>query len=96
MIQRRAGQDEPVLIDWARARIGARGGILMRFMDPRRAGRIAEDEVRQQRWGIHADEIETSMIFYMITQATVADILRDIDALAAAALPAGSAGAAPD
>jgi len=117
-------------------------GILMRFTDVLKAGKAAEDQVRQQRWGTHADEIETSMILYMqpasvrmeravadgervgpgpltrdprrrgqhyspsgvfgdatlatwqkgekITEAAVADILNDIDALAAAALPAGS------
>jgi creatinine amidohydrolase len=113
----------------------------MRFTDPLKAGKAAEDEVRQQKWGTHADEIETSMILYMqpasvrmeravadgervrpgpltrdpkrsgqhyspsgvfgdatlatwqkgekITEATVADILKDIDALAAVALPVG-------
>jgi acetamidase/formamidase/creatinine amidohydrolase/Fe(II)-dependent formamide hydrolase-like protein len=120
----------------------SREGILMRFTDPLKAGKAAEDEVRQQKWGTHADEVETSMILYMqpasvrmeqavadgervrpgpltrdprridqhysasgvfgdatlatwqkgekIVEATVADILKDIDALAAAALPAGS------
>jgi len=43
----------------------AREGILMRFTDPIRAGKAAEDRVRQQRRGSHADEIETSMILYM-------------------------------
>ena len=43
----------------------AREGILMRFTDPLQAGKAAEDEVRQQKWGTHADEIETSMILYM-------------------------------
>ena len=43
----------------------AREGILMRFTDPLRAGKAAEDEVRQQKWGTHADEIETSMILFM-------------------------------
>jgi len=117
----------------------AREGILMRFSDPLRAGKSAEDAVRQQKWGTHADEIETSMILYMkppavrmdravadgervrpgpltrdprrtdrtyspsgvfgdptlatwqkgerITEATVADILKEIDDLAVAALP---------
>jgi creatinine amidohydrolase len=120
----------------------ARGGILMRFSDPLKAGKAAEDAVRRQKWGTHADEIETSMILYMrpaavrmdravadgervrpgplsrdprrtdrhyspsgvfgdptlatwqkgerITEATVADILKDIDDLAAAALPAST------
>jgi creatinine amidohydrolase len=43
----------------------AREGILMRFTDPLQAGKAAEDEVRQEKWGTHADEIETSMILYM-------------------------------
>jgi creatinine amidohydrolase len=43
----------------------AREGILMRFTDPLQAGKAAEDAVRQQRWGSHADEVETSMILYM-------------------------------
>jgi acetamidase/formamidase/creatinine amidohydrolase/Fe(II)-dependent formamide hydrolase-like protein len=43
----------------------AREGILMRFTDPLQAGKAAEAAVREQRWGTHADEIETSMILYM-------------------------------
>jgi acetamidase/formamidase/creatinine amidohydrolase/Fe(II)-dependent formamide hydrolase-like protein len=136
----------PPLQDAAKAL--AREGILMRFTDVLKAGKAAEDEVRQQKWGTHADEIETSMILYMqpasvrmeravadgervasgpltrdskrvgqhyspsgvfgdatlatwqkgekITEAAVADLLKDIDALAAAALPTGSPEAAPD
>ena len=120
----------------------AREGILMRFTDPLLAGKAAEDEVRQEKYGTHADEVETSMILYMapasvrmeravadggvvrpgpltrdpqrtdrhyspsgvfgdptlatwqkgerITEAVVASILKDVDALAAAPLPAGS------
>lgn len=48
----------------------------------------AENELNKT----HADDIETSMILYMQPVSA----FRDIDALAAAALPAGSAGAAPD
>lgn len=40
-------------------------GILMRFTDVLQAGKAAEDEVRQQPAGTHADEIETSMALYM-------------------------------
>jgi acetamidase/formamidase/creatinine amidohydrolase/Fe(II)-dependent formamide hydrolase-like protein len=120
----------------------AREGILMRFTDPLQAGKAAEDEVRQEKWGTHADEIETSMVLYMqpaavrmdravadgehvhsgpltrdprrtdrhyspsgvfgdptlatwqkgerITEATVASIIKDVDALASAPLPAAS------
>jgi creatinine amidohydrolase len=54
---------QPPLQDAATAL--AREGILMRFTDPLEAGKAGEDPVRQQRWGTHADEIETSMILYM-------------------------------
>jgi acetamidase/formamidase/creatinine amidohydrolase/Fe(II)-dependent formamide hydrolase-like protein len=126
----------------ATAAVLAREGILMRFTDPLQAGKAAENDVRQQKWGTHADEIETSMILYMqpaavhmdravadggqvrlgpltrdprrtdrhyspsgvfgdptlatwqkgerVTEATVAAIIKDIDALAAAPLPAAS------
>jgi acetamidase/formamidase/creatinine amidohydrolase/Fe(II)-dependent formamide hydrolase-like protein len=43
----------------------AREGILMRFTDILNVGRTAEDAVKQQKFGTHADEIETSMILYM-------------------------------
>jgi acetamidase/formamidase/creatinine amidohydrolase/Fe(II)-dependent formamide hydrolase-like protein len=117
----------------------AKEGILLRFTNPLQAGKTGEDKVRQQKWGTHADEIETSMILYMrppavrmeravadgervrpgpltrdqrrtdltyspsgvfgdptlatwqkgetITEATVADILAEIDALTVAPLP---------
>ena len=51
----------------------AREGILMRFSDPLKAGKAAEDELRQQKWGTHADEIETSMILYMQPSAVRMD-----------------------
>ena len=44
-------------------------GILMRFSDPLRAGHEAEEAVKEQKFGTHADEIETSMILYMEPQA---------------------------
>jgi acetamidase/formamidase/creatinine amidohydrolase/Fe(II)-dependent formamide hydrolase-like protein len=120
----------------------AQEGILMQYMDPRQAGKAAEDAVRQEKYGTHADEIETSMVLYMqpasvamhravadgegpttgaltrdrnkkdghyspsgvfgdatlaswqkgerIVEAQVADILKDIDALARAPVPAGT------
>jgi creatinine amidohydrolase len=40
-------------------------GILLRFTDLRVAGRKAEERVRQQAVGTHADESETSMILYI-------------------------------
>jgi creatinine amidohydrolase len=40
-------------------------GILLRFTDLRVAGKKAEDRVRQQAAGTHADEVETSMILYI-------------------------------
>jgi acetamidase/formamidase/creatinine amidohydrolase/Fe(II)-dependent formamide hydrolase-like protein len=125
----------------AAAEVLAREGVLLRFTDVSIAGRAAEDAVRQQKMGTHADEIETSMVLYMepgavrmeravadglvdkrgpltrdpakadghyspsgvfgdatlaswwkgerVTEAMVADILTEIDALAAAPLPTG-------
>jgi creatinine amidohydrolase len=119
-------------------------GILLRFSDVSRVGRSAEDRVRQQKFGTHADEIETSMVLYIdpsavrmekavadgmadrpgpltrdprsttglvspsgvfgdarlatrakgeaVVEQTVADILAEIDALAALPLPAGTPG----
>jgi len=49
----------------ATAELLAREGILMRYADPLALGKAAEDEVRQQKAGTHADEIETSMVLYM-------------------------------
>jgi acetamidase/formamidase/creatinine amidohydrolase/Fe(II)-dependent formamide hydrolase-like protein len=40
-------------------------GILMRFTDIIKAGKPAEDAVRQQRMGTHADEIETSTMLFL-------------------------------
>jgi creatinine amidohydrolase len=126
----------------AAADILAKEGVLMRFTDVSVAGRSAEDAVREQKMGTHADEIETSMVLYMepgtvrmeravadglverrgpftrdagnaaghfspsgvfgdptlaswrkgerVTEAMIADILGEIDALAAASLPPGA------
>lgn len=43
----------------------AQEGIAMRYTDVLAAGKQAEDAVRQQKFGTHADEIETSMVLYM-------------------------------
>jgi creatinine amidohydrolase len=43
----------------------AQEGILMRFTDVLAAGKEVEDAVTQQKFGTHADEIETSMVLYM-------------------------------
>ena len=40
-------------------------GILMRFTDALRVGHEAEEAVKEQKFGTHADEIETSMVLYM-------------------------------
>jgi creatinine amidohydrolase len=40
-------------------------GIVMRFTDVLRVGGEAERAVKEQKFGTHADEIETSMILYM-------------------------------
>jgi acetamidase/formamidase/creatinine amidohydrolase/Fe(II)-dependent formamide hydrolase-like protein len=42
-----------------------REGVLLRYTDIKLAGRAAEDAVRQQAFGTHADEIETSMVLFM-------------------------------
>lgn len=43
----------------------AASGILMRYTDILKVGKDAEDQVRQQKGGTHADELETSMMLYM-------------------------------
>jgi len=43
----------------------AQDGIVMRYTDILNASRAVEDEVRQERAGTHADEIETSMMLYI-------------------------------
>jgi creatinine amidohydrolase len=43
----------------------AREGILLGYTDILQAGKSAEDSVREQSFGTHADEIETSSILYM-------------------------------
>jgi creatinine amidohydrolase len=43
----------------------AASGIVMTFTDILNAGKAAEDRVRKQEGGTHADEIETSMMLYM-------------------------------
>jgi creatinine amidohydrolase len=40
-------------------------GITMRFTDILNVGKEAEESVRQQEGGTHADELETSMMLYM-------------------------------
>ena len=123
------------------AEILDREGILMRFTDIEHVGQAAEQAVREEKVGTHADEIETAMILYMrpgavrmeravadglvkregpltrdpasrtghvspsgvfgdptlaswrkgerVTEAKVADILAEIDALAMAPVPEG-------
>jgi creatinine amidohydrolase len=51
----------------------AADGILMRFTDLTTVGRGAVDTVRQEKYGTHADEIETSMILYMEPDAVRMD-----------------------
>jgi creatinine amidohydrolase len=128
----------------AAAEVLAAEGILLRFTDILAAGRAAEDALREQPEGTHADEIETSMVLYLrpatvhmdkavrdgiprrpgplvrdpargdghvspsgvygdatlatwrkgeaVVQAQVAAILKDVDATAAAEVPAGQPG----
>jgi acetamidase/formamidase/creatinine amidohydrolase/Fe(II)-dependent formamide hydrolase-like protein len=40
-------------------------GVLLRYTDILKVGKEAEDGVRQQKFGTHADEIETSMVLFM-------------------------------
>jgi acetamidase/formamidase/creatinine amidohydrolase/Fe(II)-dependent formamide hydrolase-like protein len=49
----------------ATAELLAQEGILLHFSDVLQIGKAAEDAVREQKYGTHADEIETSMILYM-------------------------------
>lgn len=49
----------------ATADLLSREGIVLHFSDVRKIGKAAEDAVREQKFGTHADEIETSMVLYM-------------------------------
>jgi acetamidase/formamidase/creatinine amidohydrolase/Fe(II)-dependent formamide hydrolase-like protein len=49
----------------ATAELLAREGILMSFTDVAKVGAAAEAAVKEQKFGTHADEIETSMVLYM-------------------------------
>ncbi len=46
----------------------AASGLVMRFSDLGVVGKSAEDRVKQEEGGTHADEIETSMMLYMYPQ----------------------------
>lgn len=49
----------------AAAELLAREGVVLQYSDVLQIGKAAEDAVREQKYGTHADEIETSMILYM-------------------------------
>lgn len=49
----------------ATAELLAQEGIVLHYSDVLQIGKAAEDAVREQAFGTHADEIETSMILYM-------------------------------
>ena len=49
----------------ATAELLAAAGIVMRFTDVLKIGHEAEAAVKEQKFGTHADEIETSMVLYM-------------------------------
>lgn len=49
----------------ATAELLAREGIVLHYSDVLQIGKAAEDAVREQKFGTHADEIETSMVLYM-------------------------------
>lgn len=57
----------------ASAQILAREGVLLRATDLHVAGHAAEETVRQQEAGTHADEIETSMLLYIRPEAVRMD-----------------------
>ncbi len=40
-------------------------GTLVRFTDILRVAQAEEEQLREQRWGTHADELETSMMLYL-------------------------------
>jgi creatinine amidohydrolase len=46
----------------------AASGLVMRFSDLNVVGRSAEERVKKEEGGTHADEIETSMMLYMYPQ----------------------------
>jgi len=65
----------------------AQEGIAMRYTDVLAAGKQAEDAVKQQKFGTHADEIETSMVLYMEPAAVRMDkAVKDGEGAAAGAL----------
>jgi amidase len=49
----------------ATAELLAQEGIVLHWSDVLQIGKTAEDAVREQKFGTHADEIETSMVLYM-------------------------------
>jgi creatinine amidohydrolase len=51
-------------------------GILLRFSDLNTVGKAMEDRVREEKYGTHADEIETSMLLYIDPAAVRMDRAR--------------------
>lgn len=52
-------------------------GLLVRYTDILNVGKEAEDRVRQQRGGTHADEMETSLALYMYPDKVRMALARD-------------------
>lgn len=52
-------------------------GLLVRYTDILAVGKEAEDKVRQQKGGTHADEIETSLALYMYPEKVRMEFARD-------------------
>jgi creatinine amidohydrolase len=52
-------------------------GLLVRYTDILNVGKEAEDKVRQQKGGTHADEIETSLALYMYPDKVRMELARD-------------------
>jgi creatinine amidohydrolase len=52
-------------------------GLVVRYTDILAVGKEAEDRVRQQKGGTHADEIETSLALYMYPDKVRMELARD-------------------
>lgn len=52
-------------------------GLVVRYTDILAVGKEAEDKVRQQQGGTHADEMETSLALYMYPEKVRMELARD-------------------
>lgn len=74
----------------------AASGIVMVYTDILKVGKEAEDRVRQQAGGTHADELETSMMLYMYPQVVKMRLAPDDFHPGTGGLTRDSAGAVRD